>query len=376
MKWESLRLAEIIIENSKSKIKVRDSSEIGAYPFFTSGDKIKKLDESICKGENIFVATGGKANFKYFNGKASYSTDCYSIKTNEKVIVKYLYYFLVMNKEIINKRMFKGAALKHLQKKEFKDIEISIPNLTEQQRIVAKLDATIAEIDKAIEIENGRKEEITSLFNSRVTELLKILMHERKHIKLKDLCERITVGYVGKMSNQYTEHGIQFLRSQSIRPYRISREGLLHISEEFNKSISKSQLKTNDVCVVRTGYPGTAAVVTEEWNGSNCSDLVIFTPSSDLNPYFLELFFNSDYGKALVLGKVVGAAQKHFNVTSAKEVDFPLASINEQARIVSTSESLRNSWETASSAITKKIENLTRLKSAILVKELQSSEAA
>ena len=77
MKWESLKLGEIIIDNSKSKFKVRDSSEIGTYPFFTSGDKIKRLDEYLCKGENIFVATGGKANFKYFNGKASYSTDCY-----------------------------------------------------------------------------------------------------------------------------------------------------------------------------------------------------------------------------------------------------------------------------------------------------------
>ena len=33
MKWKSLRLADIIIDIA-GKIKVRDSSEIGAYPFY------------------------------------------------------------------------------------------------------------------------------------------------------------------------------------------------------------------------------------------------------------------------------------------------------------------------------------------------------
>lgn len=186
MKWESLKLAEVIIENSKSKFKVRDSSEIGTYPFFTSGNKTKRLDEFICKGENIFVATGGKANFKYFNGKASYSTDCYSIKTNEKVIVKYLYYFLIMNKEIINDRMFKGAALKHLQKKEFKDIDVSIPPLAEQHRIVAKLDSAFAEIDVVIEAVEDINQNLGAIFE-------KILdtstQQQAPSVKLKDVCD-------------------------------------------------------------------------------------------------------------------------------------------------------------------------------------------
>jgi type I restriction enzyme, S subunit len=48
--------------------------------------------------------------------------------------------------------MFKGAALKHLQKKQLKDIKIKVPSLSEQLNIVNKLDAAFAEIDKTINI--------------------------------------------------------------------------------------------------------------------------------------------------------------------------------------------------------------------------------
>jgi type I restriction enzyme S subunit len=254
---------------------------------------------------------------------------------------------------------------------DIKSINFSFPPLAEQQRIVEKLDKAFEEIDRAIEATERRREELVAIYDSKVTEILSRAMIECPHTKLSKLCSRITVGYVGKMSDQYLEDGIKFLRSQSIRPYRISHEGLLYISERFNESISKSQLRRGDVCVVRTGYPGTAAVVTEEWDGANCSDLVIFTPLKSLHSEFLELFFNADFGKSLVLGKVVGAAQKHFNVTSAKDVDFPEVPIEKQKQIVSISRELRSICDEAISIAVHKRAELIKLKTAILAQELE-----
>ena len=111
-------------------------------------------------------------------------------------------------------------------------------------------------------------------------------------VKLSDV-SKLTVGYVGSMEKEYTENGIKFLRSLNVKPFSFDLSDVRYITKEFNNKISKSILHTNDVVIVRTGIPGTAAVVPEELDGCNCSDLVIVRPDTlKINPHFLCAFIN------------------------------------------------------------------------------------
>ena len=154
-----------------------------------------------------------------------------------------------------------------------------------------------------------------------------------KSARLEHVCERITVGFVGKMADQYVEEGVPFLRSQNIQPFRVSNDGVRFISPEFHERIAKSTLRTGDVAIVRTGYPGTAAVIPRHLNESNCADLVVITPSAELNPDFLAGIFNSAWGKSHVGGRLVGSAQQHFNVGAAKAMEIRLPDRRSQDRI-------------------------------------------
>jgi type I restriction enzyme S subunit len=152
-------------------------------------------------------------------------------------------------------------------------------------------------------------------------------------VKLKDVCERITVGHVGSMADAYVADGIPFLRSQNILPFRLDIEDVKYVSLAFHEKLRKSALNPGDVAIVRTGYPGTACVIPNSFSELNCSDLVIITPSSLLNSYYLAAIFNSSWGKASVAGNLVGAAQQHFNVGAAKELEITLPSRLVQDRI-------------------------------------------
>ncbi|MDI1314743.1 restriction endonuclease subunit S [Prosthecobacter sp.] len=151
--------------------------------------------------------------------------------------------------------------------------------------------------------------------------------------KLKDVCDRITVGYVGPMADEYTPEGITFLRSQNIEPFRLSLKDVKFIPRKFNDKIKKSALRPGDVAVVRTGYPGTACVIPASLPESNCADLVVITPSKELNSFYLAAIFNSAWGMASVRGNLVGVAQQHFNVGAAKEMVVTLPPRAEQDRI-------------------------------------------
>jgi type I restriction enzyme, S subunit len=151
--------------------------------------------------------------------------------------------------------------------------------------------------------------------------------------RLEDVCQRVTVGFVGSMAHEYCEGGIPFLRSQNIRPFRLDLADIKFIPRAFHERISKSMLRPGDVAVVRTGYPGTSCVIPPSLPESNCSDLVIVRPAKGLNPHFLAAIFNSAFGKELVGGNLVGAAQQHFNVTVAKQLKLLLPPRKTQDKI-------------------------------------------
>ena len=158
-------------------------------------------------------------------------------------------------------------------------------------------------------------------------------MSEWREVTLDDFSKRVTVGHVGKMANEYVPEGVPFLRSQNVKPFAIQTDGMLRISEGFHDRLAKSTLRSGDVVVVRTGYPGAAAVVPHDLDNSNCADLVVITPNENLNPYVLAAVFNSAWGRATVGGHLVGAAQQHFNVGSAKALRFRLPSKPVQEQI-------------------------------------------
>src|SRR4051794_3546521 len=71
-----------------------------------------------------------------------------------------------------------------------------------------------------------------------------------REVSLVDLCERVTVGHVGKMADRYVDDGVPFLRSQNVKPFVIETDGMLRIDEAFHRKLAKSSLSEGDVVVV------------------------------------------------------------------------------------------------------------------------------
>ena len=115
-------------------MKVGDAKVIkGEYPFFTSGESILEWNEYLVDGKNLFLNTGGNADVKFYVGKATYSTDTWSI-TSKKEMTEYLYLYLKTIKDELDRKFFHGSGLKHLQKPLFKQEKIYIP---EQEELIS-----------------------------------------------------------------------------------------------------------------------------------------------------------------------------------------------------------------------------------------------
>jgi len=132
-------LGEVCKFLPKSKRQASYGEKQGQYPFYTSSQTCSKYcDEYDYEDECLIIGTGGNANIKY-SSKFSCSTDNFVIKINPGQLVKYLYYYLSINIEVLQKG-FIGVGLQHVSKEYISNIKIPIPSIDKQQQIVTYLD--------------------------------------------------------------------------------------------------------------------------------------------------------------------------------------------------------------------------------------------
>jgi type I restriction-modification system DNA methylase subunit/restriction endonuclease S subunit len=133
------KLGEICTFLPKSKRQASYGEKQGKYPFFTSSQTCNKYcDKYDYEDECLIIGTGGNANIKY-SSNFSCSTDNFVIKINTGQLLKYIYYYLSINIELLQKG-FIGSGLQHISKEYFNNIKIPIPSLERQQEIVKYLD--------------------------------------------------------------------------------------------------------------------------------------------------------------------------------------------------------------------------------------------
>ena len=297
----------------------------------------------------------------------AFNQGCRGLVPSEQVDTAYLYYFLYSSRSALD-ALGTGTTFKELAASRLKEFPIPLPPLAEQRRIVATLDKAFAGIATATANAEKNMANALELFEVELDREITNIQTNVPSRPLNEFCREITVGHVGSMKSRYVEDGIPFLRSQNIRPFRVDLDGVLYINSAFDSELDKSRLRPGDVAVVRTGYPGTAAVIPKTMQHANCADLVLIRPDVGLDPHFLVAFLNSNYGKRLVAGNLNGAAQKHFNVGSAKKALISVPPLEAQQKLLQRVESLRHASAALAVSFERKQAAIAQLRKAILAK--------
>lgn len=350
--WKECELGAVIVEKAKSIIKVSEAANFGECPFFTSGDSILLHDRKIIEGENLFLATGGVANIKYFDGEASYSTDTFAISTNEEAKAQYLYYYLLSKVGYINKNYFEGSGLKHLQKKDFRKHAFVLPSSpSEQQKIasiLSKLDEAITQteqlIDKYKKIKDGLMHDlltrgIDKQGNIRSEETHKFkdsplgrIPEEWEVVEFGDICEMV----LGKMLDKDKNKG-------SLQPYLRNinvRWGGFDFTDIVEMPFQESEkerfgLKKGDLIICEGGEPGRCAVwIYEDSNMKFQKALHRIRCKKDMNVFFLyyEMLWFSKNNK--LEDYFTGTTIKHLTGVSLKSMTVFKPNVDEQLKAV------------------------------------------
>ena len=230
-----MELIECINKLEKSKIKAGDGEKVGKYPLYTCSPKVNKFcDYYLYNTEAIILGTGGNPVINYHKGEFSYSTDCLAIQSKGEFENKYLYYYLMSKISDISK-MFRGAGIKHLNKRELFQMNINLIDKRDQIIIVKNLDR----INEIIELKKKQLEELNTIIKSQFVEMFgEISKSKYEKVKLSSIAEVKSSHRV--FTKEFVEKGIPFYRGTEI--------GMLSNGEKINKSYYISVEHYQKIC--------------------------------------------------------------------------------------------------------------------------------
>jgi restriction endonuclease S subunit len=149
-KNKKLKYAINTFEKPETQFLASDAND-GEYTFVTSGETLKKIDKFQFNEEALIVSKTSNFIINHIDEKFSTTNDCVVFKAKENINSKFLYYNLYGKKLNIDS-LYTGQGLKHISTHDLYNVNIELPSLELQNKIVKYLDEEVSKVDENIKI--------------------------------------------------------------------------------------------------------------------------------------------------------------------------------------------------------------------------------
>ena len=304
-------------------------------------------------------------------GNITFQRSVAILKPSKEILSYYLMYYLLSQSSRLNTKA-QGAAQKGIYLKQLGAYDISYPSIEEQQRIVSRLDAAFAHIDKLKANAEKQLSEARVLFQKALTKAMEPKVGwEAK--KIKDISLLITKGSSPKwQGNSYVNSGgILFVTSENVRESYLEFNPAKYVDNSFNIKQRRSILKKNDVLVNIVGASiGRAAVFDIDVENANINQAVclIRLDKNKLLPQYLCLFLNSEHAFNQYASMIKDTARANLSLDNIGCLEIGVPSLSEQQRIVSRLDAISAHIRELEEVLQKTIAECDALKQALLRK--------
>ena len=250
----------------------------------------------------MYGATIGKLAFLGIDAATNQAV-C-GIFKNPKVLLKYLYFYLLFQRPNLIKRGI-GDAQPNISQTILKQLYVSYPaEIREQERIVARIEELFSELDKAVETLNTTKQQLAVYRQAVLKEALTPQPGWQKTV-FSDLLTSVRNGY-GKKPDDKGEYRI--LRISSVRPDRVDLSDFRCNQQPFS---SQDLISENDLLFTRyngrledVGVCGCVPVLQEEY--AYPDKIIKCTPkiNNQYHSRFLQYYLNQGDARKYILSKV------------------------------------------------------------------------
>lgn len=353
-------------------------------------DCIKTLEENIDEkfivhqGDLLIAmsgATTGKngvymsANIAYLNQRVGNI----KVKNKELLIEKFRNFYIAnMQNEILNTAY--GGAQPNISSQKMSVMTLPLPPLSEQQRIVERIEELFAKLDEAKE----RLQEVADSFAVRKAAILhkaftgELTKQWRRENGVSDESwEEKTIGEIcsslkyGTSKKSSDDGEVVVLRMGNLQNGEIDWSNLAYTSDE--EDIKKYLLKSGDVLFNRTNSPelvGKTSIYRGEMPAIYAGYLIKLDYEKNIVVGdYLNYYLNSSKAKEYYMQvKTDGVSQSNINAKKIGEFEIPLPTLSEQHEIVRLIDELLARERKAQQATEQALASIDLMKKSILAR--------
>lgn len=275
----------------------------------------------------------------------------------------------------------KGSSIPQLTIPMIKEKAIPLPPLSEQQRIVERIEELFAKLDEAKE----RLQEVADSFAVRKAailhkaftgELTKQWRRENgvsdkswEEKKGEDFFEYVTSGSRG-WAKYYSDKGSIFVRMGNLNHGTIELDfsDIQYVELPDQVEGQRSKLQKNDILISITADVGMIGLVREDMDAYINQHVALARPKNDVYAEFLAWYFVSDVGLQQMQNKQRGATKIGLGLQDIRSIILKIPTIPEQHEIVRLIDDLLARERSAQQATEQALASIDLMKKSILAR--------
>ena len=325
-KWADI----LCVVSGKNQKNVVDES--GTYPIYGSGGIIGYANDYICEAGTTIIGRKGTINNPIFVNERFWNVDtAFGISPGEELLPEYLYYFC---RQFNFASLDKSTTIPSLAKRDLLAIEMPVPPILEQKRIVARIEELFSELDNGVETLRKTKQQLAVYRQAVLVEAFNAISGS---VDMEALATMIDpqpshrtppeidngIPYIGIGDINYNTQEIDFEKSRKVS------------SSVLAEQQDRYALYPGDFVMGKIGTIGKPFRLSLPQNYTLSANVILIHPNSKLiKPEFLFWQFSSPLvTRQLALGSTA-TSQPAFGIKKARKLQIKLCSLEKQELIL------------------------------------------
>jgi type I restriction enzyme S subunit len=313
----------------------------------------------------LYGATAGKLGILDFEAATNQAV-CYINPDKTITFERYLWLFFSAIRQQIIEDSF-GGAQPNISQSYLRNLQIPVPPLAEQERIVAKLDALFSRIDQAIAQLQHTQAQTKALFASVQRMMVTDVKDSWAQKCLNDLGAFSGGGTPSKSNSAFWGGKIPWITPKDMKKATLN-DSEMKITEEAVKGSSAKMIPAQSVLIVaRSGIlRHTLPVCLNAVETTVNQDIKVFIPKKEITARYCQYMLKGHQDfilRELVKGGVTVESLKYKEFQSHR---FPVPPLAEQSKIVAQLDAISERTQALTAATSAQLEKLHALKASLL----------
>lgn len=267
----------------------------------------------------------------YLDRPMTLASNTVMIKTATPELTDYLYYYFLSPagyKSLLS--ISSGTSMLKFNKTELKKLEIPIPDIDKQRRIIAVMD----KVSNLISLRKQQLAKLDELVKARFVEFFGDMVYNQNGWKMVNLGSVCDVRDGTHDSPKYFSEGYPLVTSKNVTSGRIDFAGCsLICKEDYDKINERSRVDFGDILMPMIGTVGKPVIVDVDVDFAikNVA-LIKFYENSMVINFFVRALLQSDYFDHAVISKIRGGTQKFIALSDIRKLEIYLPPMDIQKK--------------------------------------------